>query len=235
MCTVTYVTSGNKVIITSNRDEHVGRPSSVHPQVYYVNRRKVIFPKDPKAGGTWFAVDENANIAVLLNGAVNRHEVAETYRKSRGIVLLDILTAQSQLEIWKVYDADGIEPFTIILLWESALYQLRWDSRVKETVSLNAKDHHIWSSCTLYTPAMHHEREIWFEDFLKTGDKSPDLVKDFHLHTDEGNTETGLVINRGGIMKTFSITQAVIEYNKADLFHYDLLDHRTFNNSFVII
>jgi hypothetical protein len=36
----------------------------------------------------------------------------------------------------------------------------------------------------------------------------------FHRHTEEGNQENGLVINRNEELKTFSITQAVIEKTK---------------------
>jgi hypothetical protein len=46
---------------------------------------------------------------------------------------------------------------------------------------------------------------------------------DFHRHAEEGNQENGLVINRDEELKTFSITQAVIERNKVTIFHYDLM------------
>jgi hypothetical protein len=45
---------------------------------------------------------------------------------------------------------------------------------------------------------------------------------DFHRHAEEENQENGLVINRNEELKTFSITQAVIERNKVTIFHYDL-------------
>jgi hypothetical protein len=40
---------------------------------------------------------------------------------------------------------------------------------------------------------------------------------DFHRHAEEGNQENGLVINRNEELKTFSITQAVIERNKSSI------------------
>ena len=59
MCTVSFVASNGKIIITSNRDEQVIRPA-IAPQKYTINNKTLLFPKDPKAGGTWYVVDENA-------------------------------------------------------------------------------------------------------------------------------------------------------------------------------
>jgi hypothetical protein len=66
------------------------------------------------------------------------------------------------------------------------------------------------------------ERSI-FEAFLGTHTKLSEVeMYDFHRHAEEGNQENGLVINRDEELKTFSITQAVIERNKVTIFHYDL-------------
>jgi hypothetical protein len=44
----------------------VTRPSAIAPKNYTVNGKNVIYPKDPKAGGT-YVVDENGTVLVLLN------------------------------------------------------------------------------------------------------------------------------------------------------------------------
>jgi hypothetical protein len=54
---------------------------------------------------------------------------------------------------------------------------------------------------------------------------------DFHRHAEEENQENGLVINRNEELKTFSITQAVIERNKVTIFHYDLMAQEDFSTS----
>jgi hypothetical protein len=58
---------------------------------------------------------------------------------------------------------------------------------------------------------------------------------DFHRHAEEENQENGLVINRNEELKTFSITQAVIERNKVTIFHYDLMAQEDFSTSFTTI
>jgi hypothetical protein len=45
----------------------VTRPSAIALKT--INGKNVIYPKDPKAGGTWYVVDENGTVLVLLNGA----------------------------------------------------------------------------------------------------------------------------------------------------------------------
>ncbi|MGL1516781.1 NRDE family protein, partial [Vibrio parahaemolyticus] len=48
------------------------------------------FPKDPDGGGTWIALKENGDVAILLNGAFENHIPAYPYRRSRGLIFLDI-------------------------------------------------------------------------------------------------------------------------------------------------
>jgi hypothetical protein len=91
----------------------------------------------------------------------------------------------------------------------------------KEAMQLDTHKRHIWSSSTLYSEEIRVERFI-SEAFLGTHTKLSEVeMYDFHRHAEEGNQENGLVINRDEELKTFSITQAVIERNKVTIFHYD--------------
>ncbi|MFT3795254.1 NRDE family protein [Flavobacterium sp.] len=234
MCTVSFVRSQNKIILTSNRDEEVVRPS-LEPKCYAVGNKNVYFPKDPRAGGTWFAVAENANAIVLLNGASERHEWKPPYRKSRGLIVLDLVSADSPIAEWDGIDLDHIEPFTIVLYEKEKLYQLRWNGTEKESKPLDPAKNYIWSSTTLYPKNIRDNRAQWFEQFLDT---RPDVNEaemfNFHRYTEEGNNESGLVIDRS-FLKTLSITQTVIEDNKVSFLHHDLLGQQEFAHSFLIL
>ena len=92
MCTVSFIFTDGKVILTSNRDEKILRPTAIAPKKYSINNKNIFFPKDAKAGGTWYAVTDEANVAVLLNGAAEKHQLKPSYRKSRGLILLDIIS-----------------------------------------------------------------------------------------------------------------------------------------------
>ncbi len=236
MCTVSFVASHGKTIITSNRDEQVARPGAIPPQSYTISHKNIYFPKDPKAGGTWYAVTEDGTVLVLLNGAAEKHQLKPSYRKSRGLIVLDIISTDSPLMTWKNIDLDGIEPFTLVLFEDKKLYQLRWDETQKESLELDATQNHIWSSSTLYAPEIRKERAAWFATFLDTKPAvNAEEMLHFHRYTETGNSEHGLVINRNDFLKTLSITQTVIEDNKVVLSHYDLQQEEKFINSFITV
>ena len=236
MCTVSFVYSNGKTIITSNRDEKVLRKSAVEPRNYCINNKNILFPKDPKAGGTWFAVDENANVLVLLNGADEKHKVLLPYRKSRGLIVLDIISSVSPKDFWNEIDLEKIEPFTLVLFQNSQLFQLRWNGNQKETLVLNECKNHVWSSATLYSKEICEKRSEWFYSFLEKI-TFPSAIEMFHFHrnTEKENLENGLVINRNEEMKTLSITQAILEKNKAEVVHHDLITNLSFETTFLIL
>ena len=236
MCTVSFVSSNGKTIITSNRDEKVLRPSAIEPKNYQINTKNVFFPKDPKAGGTWFAVDENSNVLVLLNGAEEKHILKEKYNRSRGLIVLELIGETSPLKMWQTIDLENVEPFTLVLFENQKLYQLRWNEIEKTTLALDVTKNHIWSSSTLYSAAIREKRANWFNTFLDTKPEVNEAeLFNFHRYTEEENTEHGLVINRNDALKTLSITQAVVEKNKVQMSHYDLMKNDSFNHAFIII
>ena len=236
MCTVSFVNANGKIIITSNRDEKTLRPNAIEPKNYLINNKKIIFPKDKKAGGTWFAINEHSTILVLLNGADERHILKEKYRKSRGLIVLELISCESVFEEWKAIDLENIEPFTLVLFENKKLYQLRWNEIEKSTMELDTNESHIWSSSTLYPKEIREKRANWFYNFL---DIKPEVNADelfnFHRYTETENTEHGLVINRNGTLKTLSITQTVIEKNKVQIHYNDLIAETDFCNTFISV
>ena len=236
MCTVSFVNANGKIIITSNRDEKTLRPNAIEPRNYLINNKKIIFPKDKKAGGTWFAIDENSTILVLLNGADEKHTLKESYRKSRGLIVLDLISSKSVIHAWKFMDLNNIEPFTLVLFENQRLYQLRWNELEKTTLELDTNQSNIWSSSTLYPKEIREKRANWFCTFLDTKPEvNAEEMFNFHRYTEEGNTENGLVINRNDTLKTLSITQTIIEKNKVEIHYNDLIAERDFSNTFISV
>ncbi|MFV8443017.1 NRDE family protein [Flavobacterium sp. LB2P44] len=236
MCTVSFVATNGKIIITSNRDEKTIRPSAIPPKNYTVNGKNLIFPKDPKAGGTWFVANADGTILVLLNGADEKHEVKLPYRKSRGLIVLEMISSISPKDFWTEIDLENIEPFTLVLFQNNALFQLRWNGKEKTTILLDVHQNHIWSSSTLYPSAIREKRVNWFHTFMDDNFQvSESKMYDFHRYTEKGNDENGLVINRNDEMKTLSITQSVIEKNKVAILHYDLIAQQEYTTSFITL
>lgn len=209
---------------------------AIEPKNYFIHNKKILFPKDKKAGGTWYAVDEFSNVIVLLNGAAEKHEQEKNYRKSRGLILLDLIASDSPIVSWSTIDLTAIEPFTILLYEKNKLYQLRWNALEKETISLDTRQSYIWSSVTLYSEEIRKKRAQWFYTFLDTiPSVNEEELYHFHRYTEEDNHEHGLVINRGEVLKTMSITQTIIEHNRLEMKYFDLLTSHEYNDTFFVI
>ena len=236
MCTVSFVNANGKIILTSNRDEKTLRPNAIAPKDYFINNRKIIFPKDTKAGGTWFAITEHATVLVLLNGANEKHIPKENYRKSRGLIVIDLISSESVFEAWKHINLHNIEPFTLVLFEGGKLFQLQWNEAQKSALELDTMQSHIWSSSTLYTKEIGEKRAQWFYTFLDTKPEiNAEELFNFHRYTEVDNSEHGLVINRNDTLKTVSITQAVIKKNQVDIYYTDLITESDFSNTFISV
>ncbi|NJM80791.1 MAG: NRDE family protein [Flavobacterium sp.] len=223
MCTVTYVPLQDGFCITSNRDEQVTRARAIPPKEYNLNNKKITFPKDSKAGGTWFAKSEEATI-VLLNGANEKHNIKPPYRKSRGLIVLDLISSEKIIEKWKNIDLENIEPFTIVLFYNESLYQLQWNEVEKSITNLDINQNHIWSSSTLYSKKIREKRAKWFFEFLKKNKNiTAKELLNFHQFTEKSNKDFGLQINRNNSLKTISITQSVNINNNTKIQYIDLL------------
>lgn len=236
MCTVSFVNAGGKIIITSNRDEKMARPNALEPKNYIINNKKIFFPKDKKAGGSWYAVNQNSTVLVLLNGAEERHQVQNAYRKSRGLIVLDLISSDWVVKEWEIIDLKDIEPFTLVLFENQKLYQLQWNGIAKSTSELDKKQSHIWSSSTLYPKEIREKRADWFFTFLDTKPSVNEReLFNFHRYAEAGNTENGLVINRNETLRTLSITQTVIEKNKVEIHYNDLIAETDFSSTFISV
>ena len=226
MCTVTFIPTQTGVILTSNRDEHSSRGIALYPEIYHLNDKNLIYPKDRKAGGTWFISNEYGDIGVLLNGAFTKHIPEPPYRQSRGQVLPDIFQQDSPYEALKMYTLSGIEPFTIVLWEKGILREIIWDG-LQLKMRLHDKGRpHIWSSVTLYDNKMITERHGWFNTWVaKQEDITQAAILAFHNHTEMDNKEYGLLISRSNQISTTSITSVAVDEQKAQILHQDIIQN----------
>lgn len=230
MCTVSFVPSDQGIVITSSRDEHYLRLPALPPDSYVVNDVRLTFPKDSQAGGTWFAVrQDTASVMVLLNGAFEKHIYNPPYRKSRGLILLDLITNAHDPNIWDTLDLDDIEPFTIIYCVEQSLEQWAWDGKQKHRILLPSDIPHIWSSSTLYEKNIRIERKIWFEEFLTNVEITPENLLRFHKGTKLDDRENGLIIRRSNGVRTQSITQAILKNHSCIMTYENLADSAVYH------
>jgi hypothetical protein len=220
MCTVTFVPSRSHIFFTSSRDEHAGRPAAFLPQRHLFNGQYLLFPRDPQGGGSWIAAHENGNVAVLLNGALQPHQPKPPYRKSRGLIMLDLISVSSPVAEFEEFDFKGIEPFTVILFASRKLWSCIWDGNHKSWKALDVHKPHIWSSVTLYDPHVVKKREDWFKNwFSENPDPNVAAIVGFHKQGGEGDPDNDILMNRDNRIFTNSISALQISSHTI-AFHY---------------
>ena len=230
MCTVTFIPCGDSIYLTSGRDEQTARPPAEFPRLHVWKGQSLLFPRDSRAGGSWIAVHPNGNSIVLLNGAKKKHPYLPPYKKSRGLVLLEIISCQSPQISFQEMDMDGIEPYTIILIENKRLIKGIWDGKVKNMELLDHKQPFIWSSVTLYDRDTIKNREFEFSQWMKEN-PDPGLgdIVFFHRKAGVGDSRNELRMNRNDNFRTQSICTMVLT-EEAVHFHYlDLLNDEIFN------
>jgi hypothetical protein len=208
MCTVTFIPDGRGAYhLTSNRDEHVGRARALPPR----RHDDISYPRDAAAGGSWVALKRNGDAGVLLNGAFVKHQRGNMYRRSRGLIFLDIIHASCPPGHFSQMELEGIEAFTMILFINKALIECRWDGNLKWVRELETTRPHIWSSVTLYDEATQARREDMLTKWYCPEDVSTESILDFHRHA-----------RMEGKVSTVSITTLRVGRGKARIKYIDL-------------
>jgi hypothetical protein len=207
--------------MTSNRDEKHWRSNALSP-----------------AGGTWIAAHENGNAIVFLNGGFIRHTPQPPYRKSRGLILLDLLNTPNPVMAFTSGTLHQIEPFTAVIWSSGQLFECRWDGQQKHTAGLSATQPHIWSSATLYDEAVVEKRKSWFTKWLqqcrKAGQPSPDDILHFHQFTGDGDTHNDLRMNRNGQVFTVSVTLLALTDEMTQMHYLDLKNNTAFTQNLIV-
>jgi hypothetical protein len=235
MCTVTFIPGRDHIYLTSNRDEKHWRQDAIEPNVYEFISGKILFPKDADAGGTWIAAHENGNAIVFLNGGFVAHQPQPPYRKSRGLILLDLIEGSTPYNSFLAVKLNNIEPFTAVIWDDEHLFECRWDGKEKHNKQLDEKLPHIWSSVTLYDEETIRKRNRWFGEWLNNKSVPAwDEILHFHQFTGDGDSHNDLRMNRHGKVFTVSVTSLHISAQKASMQYVDLKNNRSSEQSLLI-
>ena len=233
MCTVSFIYKGNKdFMLISNRDEAVNR-RTMPPKLYEENGVAMMCPKDEVAGGTWIGASSENRLLCLLNGAYVKHQRRLSYKKSRGVLVKELLSVGNISSAINDYEFDGIEPFTLIVVdWNSEmkLIELIWDGKKAEIANLPLESK-IWSSSTLYNSEMKQLRKQWFKEYLSQNGSSEKEMLHFHEHYGVGDSMLDLKIDRG-LLKTVSITLYEKTKERIHVVYKDLQKNETEKSGF---
>ena len=227
MCTVSFIANNGTVFITSNRDENIYRQTTLAPAIHQINGKQICYPTDGKASGTWIGINENNVVAVLLNGAFEKHIAKENYKKSRGFIIPQILQAHNVKEALESIDFTGIEPFTVVLYFENSLIEYRWDELQLSAKELPINQLHIWSSATLYNSQIAKQREASFLQNCSGNNIDIKSIIAFHqLKKYEDELPDDAAKNN---IKTVSITQIKINAKQSNIKYFDCINNNEHN------
>ena len=120
-------------------------------------------------------------------------------------------------------DLCRIEPFTLVVLEKDNLYECRWDGTEKYYQQLKKHRPYIWSSATLYSNDVIKKREKWFAGFLnKNPHPTQKDILEFHRFTGDGDTANDLLMERGDMYSTVSITSLLLTADRGSMKYADL-------------
>jgi hypothetical protein len=225
MCTVTYLPlNNNDFILTSNRDVPFSREKSSFPKKYKEDKVELFYPKDGRAGGTWIGTSDKQRLICLLNGGFKNHKQKDLYKKSRGIIVKDLLKANDITNEFKQIGLEHVEPFTLIIIeWKEnlMLFEFVWDGLEKHLKTL-PREPRIWSSSTLYSDRMKEMRMQWFSDWRLSQAFDQKSILEFHHKAGVGDPKIDIIMKRAEV-GTVSITQ-VSKKGKQLIMDYEPID-----------
>jgi len=228
MRTVTYIPSKNDIFITSIRKEKIGHTAALPPERYSFSSGSIIFPKETDTGGSWIACHANGNAVAFLNETVTADTSGASYRKSRGLILLDLADHTTPFNCFLAINLNRIAPFTAVILDSFHLFECSWDGRSKSFNELDAQAPHIWSS-VLYANDTASIRKTQFEESvaaIKTF--SSKTVLDLHQALDNRES-TELQTGAAEGLLTTSITLITIGPQLAKMQYLDVISGRIFD------
>ena len=210
MCIVSFYKINDQVLLTHSRDENVNRPSSSEVEERFWNDKPYAAPVDQEKQGTWIFHSEEYIACILNGGKTKPEQLKPTYRKSRGIVLLDLLKYDSVEEYVQQEDFNGIAPFTIFVYERKSnkIFLLFWDEKDLEINNLSHQDFVFRCSSTLYSFNKMIELEKKFPTF-----NTISINEIYQLHDsikmNDGDVEEGKA--------TTSITQVLADTHSINM------------------
>jgi uncharacterized protein with NRDE domain len=129
MCTLILLhrcVPGAPLVVAANRDENLERPAAP-PALLTVEGPAVVAPLDLRAGGTWLGLNGAGLFAALTNRPTSRPDPT---RRSRGLLVLDALTAASATaaaDLLQALPAGRYNPFNLVVADPERAFALVYD------------------------------------------------------------------------------------------------------------
>lgn len=228
MCTVTFLPlNKTDFILTSSRDIPFSREMASYPKEYLEDGVKLSYPKDGKAGGSWIGTSSKNRLICLLNGGYVFHTSLKHYKKSRGLIVKELLKTDDIRKGLNAIDLNDVEQFTLIIVdWNETIKLLEfvWDGEEKH-LKVKEQKPQIWSSSTLYDDGVKQLRWDWFKEWQIENELTQENILEFHHKAGVGDPNIDVMMDRkkGG---TVSITSFYKEENSLGMIYEDVRNEK---------
>jgi uncharacterized protein with NRDE domain len=218
MCTVIYIPTSTGFLAASCRDEALNREPALMPASIQVGTYSILQPIDGRFGGSWIAARNDGMVMILFNGAFENHQHQPPYAKSRGLIFTQLQNEQNPANAFLQLNLTGIEPFSIIIIQQQALYRLVWDGSKHWQLPLQNIPH-IWSSATLYTTPQIVERAKAFAEWLSEKTNSQKSLLHWLQTTLPNENEHRFIMKRSS-MATVSVSILEVHAHQIQFNYY---------------
>ncbi len=208
MCSITIINvEDGRIMVTMNRDESISRAIELPP----LRDGELIYPKDSKANGTWFAASlKNGNIACLMN----RYDIPHSdTKKSRGHIAIDALS-QENFTIDSLNLAD-YNPFTLVIIGIK-IEKYDYDGENLSTSNFDISNDGIFftSSSYKWNEVLAYRDERFVKWQANKGYRG--TIPKIHLDQPQDKEQYSVLMKRDESV-TKSIVQAIFDPEKNDM------------------
>jgi len=192
MCIISFFKQNDEVLLTHNRDESIYRSASFDVEERFWEGNIYFSPVDYEKDGTWIFHSEDY-IACILNGGKKKPvSIKSSYRRSRGLILLDLMKYNSAEEFCDTENLSAIAAFTIFVYHrkKNKIHFIFWDETKLEINDLSDKNFVFRASSTLYSSEKMRDLE---NIFLKFNFSSSEDIFNLHhqIKMNDGEIESG--------------------------------------------
>jgi len=179
MCTLAWGKTSDGLWVCFNRDEQRSRPLAEPPGLHQGSHHSLIYAKDPRGGGTWFAASTGGFAIALLNRYPKGNENIKQGVYSRGKLVLDLadsISAEAAFDRFGRKDLSQYAPFFLFILGLDIVRTCAWDG---SGLSFPVVRDAFWTTSSHEPEAVVDWRNKWWaEESIKTGQ---DLETSSHL------------------------------------------------------
>ena len=213
MCTATWVDTENGYILGFNRDEQRSRSEALPPKKTQWQHTDILRPTDPKAGGTWIAVNQFGATICILNyyQATSVDTPSEDY-KSRGSLIVElshtahIEQLQTSMQKLNVRNYRGFHLLFKPLQCKNAIYSFLFDGH--QLIFETLKESCITSSSFDGNRIISHRKSL-HRQLLQQQTYTNTAMREFHRQRDSSEPARGVCMSRSDA-KTVSYTEVAV-------------------------